>query len=123
MDLEAFQNWLLPMENYSLYIRNLIIKDRTEKGDPKLIDQEIQKCTQKIKELKELKKVKPGNEAKINELLEYHAPNFKQNALRRTDDQRYRFIEKAILPNLKRLGYTGTTKDIDDLLMYWGEKK
>lgn len=109
-------------DDHSPYIRNLIIKDRMEKGDPKLIDQELQKLNKRVQELKELKKAKPANQDKIHELLEYHAPNFKQNAMTRTEAQRFRFIEGAIMPNIRKLGFKGTVEEIDNLLIDWGEK-
>ncbi len=115
--------YLIGLEgDHSPYIRDLIIRDRLEQGDPKLIDQEIQKLDKRIQELKELKKAKPANQDKIQELLEYHAPGFKQNAMHRTERQRFNFIEKAILPNLKKLGFKGTVEEIDNLLIDWGEK-
>jgi len=41
-------------ENFSAYIRDLIIKDRLNKADPKFIDKEIEKREREIARLEKL---------------------------------------------------------------------
>ena len=105
----------------SLYIRDLINKDRLDRLDPKIIDNKIREHEAEIKQLKALKGTKKVNENKIQELLNYHAPNYKQNAMVRTEGQRIRFIKQAIMPQLKKAGSTATAEEIDDILINWPE--
>lgn len=108
-------------QDHSLYIRDLINKHRIESGDPKLIDQEIQKHTKIIQELRDKKKSKPINQDKIKDLLQHHAPNYKKNASDRSDSQRIKFIEMSIMPGLKKLGWKGKPIEIDEILLNWPE--
>jgi len=118
--MEEWQ-YLGALDNHSLYIRDLIIKDRLDRLDHKIIDIKILEHKQAIKHLEELKKSKVSHEKEIKELLEYHSTNYKQNADVRSEYQRIRFIEKSIMPNLKKLGYKGSPQDIDELLLKWPE--
>ena len=111
--------YLHEQENYSLYINNLIDKDRLDRLDHKIIDHKIREHEAEIKQLKALKGSKKVNEDKIHELLACHAPNYKQNAPMRTEGQRFRFIEKSILPQMKKAGSKATPHEIDELLINW----
>jgi len=103
--------------DHSPYIRDLINKDRIETGDPKLIDQEIQKYTQKIEDLKEKKKLSSFDALKVEEIIKKHAPAYKENASSRSEFQRFQFIERSIMPELKKCGYKGKPDQIDELLL------
>lgn len=111
--------YLHQYENSTEYLNNLIDKDRLDRLDSIFIDNKIKEHQGAIKELQDLKKVKPVNEDKIHELLGYHAPAFKQNAMTRTESQRYHFIEKMILPDLKKLGSKNKVEEIDKILLNW----
>lgn len=111
--------YLAEMENQSLYIRDLINKDRLDRLDHNIIDHKIKEHEAEIKQLKALKGSKKVNDGKIHELLNYHAPNYKLNAPMRTEGQRFRFIEKSILPQMKRAGSKATPHEIDELLINW----
>ena len=113
--------YLDSLENQSLYIRDLINKDRLDRLDNTFIDNKIKEHQESIKELQSLKKVKTSNEKDIHELLAYHAPAFKQNAVARSQAQRIRFIDKMILPDLKKLGSKISIQQIDELLLNWPE--
>lgn len=114
--------YLTNMENPSAYIRDLVDRDRLDRLDSTLINNKIKEHQEAIKELQDLKKVKPGKEKEIHDFLTYHAPAFKQNATVRSETQRIRFIEKAIMPDLKKLGYKGSPQEIDELLLNWPEE-
>ena len=107
--------------NYTQYLIELIDRDRLDRLDSTLINNKIKEHQEAIKELQSLKKTKSVDQAKIHELLAYHAPAFKQNAMVRSETQRIRFIEKAILPGLKKLGFKGSPSEIDDILINWPE--
>ena len=113
--------FLINLGDYSIYIRDLINKDRLEKLDPKFISQKKAELKAEIKKLEDLEKTKNVDQNQIHELLSYHAPSFKQNAPFRTDAQRIKFIEKGILPELKRHGSKSTAKEIDEILLNWPE--
>lgn len=122
-DKEMRQYLLGLNEDQSKYIRDLINQDRLKKADPKIIDQKIEEHKQEIQKLQNIKKIKPDYDKKIQEFLTFHAPNYKLNAPHRREAQRVQFIEKAIMPNLKKWGYTGTVQDIDNLLLNWPEQE
>jgi len=105
----------------SIYMRDLINKDRLDRLDHKIIDHKIREHEAQIKHLKALKGSKKVNEDKIQELLAYHAPNYKINAQVRTEAQRIRFIENSMLKDLKKVGSTATAAEIDELLINWPE--
>jgi len=113
--------YLLNMDNYSNYVRELVDRDRLDRLDSTLINNKIKEHQEAIKELQGLKKTKSVDQDKIQELLAYHAPAFKQNAMVRSETQRIRFIEKAIMPGLKKLGYKGSPQEIDEILINWPE--
>lgn len=108
--------------DHSLYIRDLINKDRIEKGDPKLIDIEIKKYNEKIQDLRNKKNNKTINQDKITEILNKHADNYKQNASQRSETQRITFIARSILPSLRKLGWKGEPREIDEILLNWPEE-
>ena len=58
--------YLHEQENYSLYINNLIDKDRLDRLDHKIIDHKIREHEAEIKQLKALKGSKKVNEDKIH---------------------------------------------------------
>lgn len=107
----------------SKYVRDLITKDRIEKGDPNVVDPKIEWHKKEIKKLEDIKKTKVAFEKEAHEFLEYHSKNYKINATHRTEVQRIKFIEKAIMPTLKKYGYNRTPEEIDDLLLNWGKMK
>lgn len=115
--------YILSIDNYSQYLRDLVDNDRTLKRDPEIIRRKIEEHQQIIRDLKELKKAKPLDQNKINDLLKYHAPNYKNNAVTRTELQRHKFIEKAILPELKKLGFTGSPNDLDEILLNYPDNE
>lgn len=119
---EEFYTYLQPMIGYSEFCRNAIIKEIQLVNNDQYANDQIQYHQNKIKEWKEKKKAKPINEDKIQELLAYHAPAFKKNAEVRSETQRLRFIEKSILPTLKKLGYQGSPQKIDETLLNWPEE-
>lgn len=124
MDKEM-KMFLLSQDDQSKYVRDLINKDRIKAGDPTFIDTKIKDLKKEIEKLldlkKDSKKLSQSNEKSIHEFLEYHSTNYKQNATHRTEDQRLKFIEKAILPTLEKHGSTQTAKQIDDVLINWPE--
>lgn len=107
-------------DNYSDWIRKACWEKLDREGDTTLINQEIKELENRIVRLKEKKKPKV-NENKIQELLAYHAPNYKLNAPMRTEGQRIRFIKQALLPQLKKAGSTSTPEEIDQILIDWPE--
>lgn len=119
--MEEWQ-YLGSLENHSLYIRNLIQKDRLERIDHNFIVQKKAELNAEIKKLDELLKVKNVDQGKIPEILSYHAPSFKQNSATRSEIQRIRFIEKMIQPQLKKYGSKSTAAEIDQLLLNWPEE-
>jgi len=121
IEFETWQNWLAPMDNYSQYVRDLINKDRLDRLDHNVINNNIREHEAQIKHLKALKGSKKVNEDKIQELLAYHAPNYKINAQVRTESQRIRFLENSILKDLKKAGSTATAAEIDEILINWPE--
>jgi len=115
--------YLHQLENATEYIHNLIIKDRLERGDPEFINQQIQKKKEEIQKLQDLKKQGSINQEEIHKILKFYAKNYQNQAMSRTDNQRYRFCEKTVLPNLKKFGYKGSSKDIDDILLNFPEEE
>lgn len=113
--------YLLDMDNYSDYIRDLVDRDRLDRLDHNLINNKIREHEAEIKQLRALKGSKKVNEDKIHELLAYHAPRYKLQAPNRTEGERFRFIENSILKDLKKAGSTATLHEIDELLINWSD--
>jgi len=103
------------------YITKLIDRDRLDRLDTIVINNKIKEHQEAIKDLQGLKKTKTVDQDKIHELLQYHAPKYKLQAPNRLESERIRFLEKAIMPNLKRLGFKGSPQEIDELLINWPE--
>jgi hypothetical protein len=94
-----------------MYLESLVIEDRIKKNDIKFIDQQISIKQQEIKELKERKKVKPAQEDKIKECI----ATWKQNYENKTFLNEFHLensIKKHVMPNLVKLGYTGSAHDV-----------
>lgn len=104
-------------QDHSHYIRDLIDRDRLDRLDSTIINNKIKEHQKAIKDLQGLKKEKTQDDVRIKELLEYHAPNYKRNAERRLESQRIHFIEKAIMPQLRKYGFKGSPEEIDKLLL------
>lgn len=111
--------FLHEFENYTEFLNNLIDDHLIKINDKKYIDSKIIYYEQEIKKLKDQKKLKNVDQSKINELLSYHAPNYKKNAPFRSESQRFKFLEKAVRPQLKKYGYTGSMEELDNLLLKW----
>lgn len=121
--MQMYRDHLETKDNYSAWIRESMEEKLQREGDSKFIDIKIQEHKQEIQRLQGLKKTKPSNEKEIHELLAYHSMNYKENAPHRSEAQRLRFIEKSILPTLKKLGYQGSPQEIDETLLNWPEEK
>lgn len=116
-DLEM-KLYLIQMGDYSKYIRDLINNDRLDNRDTKFINKQIIEYEQKIKELKELKKKPIVDQNKINECLTYWNRVFK-NYLFKTKDELKKEIEKKVMPNLKKLHYSGSSDEVAELFLNW----
>ena len=117
--------YLLNMDNYSEYLRNLIIQDRIKKSDPAFYEDQIKDLQTKIEELKNCKKecleANVLNQEEINKILEFHAHQYQQQAMSRSDQQRFNFIERTILKQIQQYGYKGSIEQIDEVLLNWPE--
>ncbi len=109
-------------KDHSTYIRELINQDRLKNCDTNFINNKISKYRNEIKKLEDLKKQGSINQEKINKILNFHAKHYQENALRRTENQKYNFLKKTIMPQIKRFGYKGTIEELDQVLLNWSEK-
>lgn len=112
---------LIIKDNYSEFVRTACWEKLQMEGDQTLLKAEKQKLQGRIKEIDGKLKGKPVDQDKIQELLAFHAPNYKESAPYRIESKRLKFIEMTILPKLKRAGYKGTPTEIDELLLNWPE--
>ena len=113
--------YLLQMENPSEYIRDLIDNDRFAKADPEYLKQKEAELKSELQKIQELKKFKPVQEDKITECIKYWH-DVSKNQLFRDKEHLIKYCEKRILPNVKKLGYRGSTKDIAEVLNNWPEE-
>lgn len=104
--------YLMDMDNHSQYIRDLIDKDRIEKGDPKIIKAKIEEYNQAIKELENRVKIDHERNAKIQECLTVWYHTFvSQDRLMYERHFNLTWISDKVLPELKKLGCTHYSKD------------
>lgn len=88
-----------------------------KEGNDGFIDSKIKELQSQIKRLEEIKNNNGKKLDKIQELLEYHAPGYQQNAPFRSDNQRYIFLKKMVIPELKKYGCTKSVEEIDQILL------
>ena len=113
--------YLHSKENYTQYINDLIDKDRFERGDPEYLKRLKQQKQQEIKDIDKLLKGPPVNQDKIQECLKYwHDVYENKNFVDKRELERS--LEKRVMPNLKKLGYRGTSQDIATLFLNWPEE-
>ena len=108
--------YLMDMGDYSSYIRDLINKDRLDRLDKSYINSKRAELKAELKKLEDLEKTKRINQDKINECLKYWNDVFKNKTFL-DDKELERSIEKRVLPNLKKLGYTGSASDVSKLFL------
>ncbi|MFX1502930.1 MAG: hypothetical protein ACFFDH_18365 [Promethearchaeota archaeon] len=122
LDLDT-KLWLIKygVENggYSLLIRDLITDFRIKIQDPEAIKKQIIEYQNKIKNLESLENKKNIDNSRIKDILEYHSHNYKLNATLRTEKQRFEFLKRTVLPQIKPIGYKGSLEELDDLLINW----
>lgn len=121
--MEIYRDNLLATENYSEYIRDLIEQDIQKKRDPKLLKRKIEEHKQQIRELQDLLKDKSVNQEEINKLLSFFAPTYQNLAPTRIEKHRLDWINRNIWPKLKKLGFKGSLREIDKILINWGKEE
>ena len=113
--------YLVNNDNYSELIRELILDHRIKTKDPIFLKSKIEYHKEEIKKLEDLikqyKSMEKQDLEKIQELLEFHAPGYQRNAPYRSEQQRLNFVKRSIYPDLKKHGFKGSLKEIDDLLI------
>ena len=108
---------LIKRDNYSMWIRDRIEAGFIKEGNGNYLKYKIKEHEDAIKELKDQLENNGNKDQEIKELLAYHAPTYQQNALYRSEAQRHKFLEKSVMPQLKKLGCKQTTAEIDDILI------
>ena len=94
---------LIIRDNYSDFIRNACWEKLEREGNHKLIDLDILKHEQIIKELKERKKSSKIDTSKVNEILNKHYESFKQNNRMNNEPKWNRdWIKREIIPELPK---------------------
>jgi hypothetical protein len=121
--MEMYNNYLIKIENYSQYLRDLIEKDIMEKRNPVFIKNVINQKKEEIKHLEELLSAPHPMVQKAMDLLSKHAKNFKEHAPNRTIEQRHRFIENVLLPDLNKFGLNKTVAEIDSILLNFPDEE
>lgn len=107
MDLKMI---LLQKENYSEFCRYAIIEKLDRENDQQLIDSEIKKHEDKIRELKDRKKGKNYDKNKVNEILNKYYDQFKSSGRDTAEDYMViSWINRSIMPELRAAG----CKDLD----------
>lgn len=104
-------------EEYSPYVRDLIIKDQIAKHNPEIIKLEIKNKKEEIQQLENKLKSPHVFSGKANQILAKFAPGFKLQAPNRSDFHNIQFIKNKILPELKKFGFIKTPEEIKEILL------
>ena len=110
-------------QDHSQYLRELVDRDRLDRLDKSYINSKRAELKAELKKLEDLEKSKHIDQSKIHELLKFHSTNYRRNAEEgRSEVHRIGFIEKQIMPKIKKLGYQGSPHEVDQLLLNWPEE-
>ena len=126
---KMLRNILIVKDNYSEFIREACWEKLNREGDQTLLKAEKQDLQSRIKEIDHSLKKDVVNKDQIEECLETWYQVWKTNEDRlakggygRSDSESLGWIKVKVLPELKRLGYKGTPKDILDKFKGWPDK-
>ncbi len=108
--------------NFINYSENNILKIFKHKLNESKSDT-IKKESESNSKTTEIKSdIIPSDKQEIKNIFDYLAPNYQKNMFNKSDKQRYSFIEKSVMPNLKNFGFKGTVEEVDDVLLNWPEQ-
>ena len=113
---------LMQEENYSEFIRQAawekLEKEKSKEFNEKQIEiykEKIKECQVKIEQSKE-------NPKKTRECLtKWHQKYVDGKRFKLTYSENYQWVKSSVLPELKKIGYKGTEKDVLDLIIEWPE--
>jgi len=110
---------LIKRDNYSEWARTAFETKFEKENNGSFLDHKIKQHQEEIQRLKELKKQPSIKTEEINKILESYAPSYQQQAMTRSENQRLNFVNRTILPEIKRFGFKGSPQEIDDILINW----
>ena len=105
------------------YITNLIDKDRLDRLDSTFIKKRREELKEEIKKLDDLEKNKKILDKKnIHDFLKKRVKHFKEVSPRSSKEDRIRFIDKTMMPELRKYGFNETPEYVEKLLLDWPEE-
>jgi len=97
--------YLVGMENYSTYVRELITKDRIAQRDPKVIEAKLHDLEKQIRDLRQVQTKAKDQLSDVDILRKYNKIGKDQGIFEGDSSLIYKWVQAHVLPDLRKAGY------------------